>query len=423
MIGAGLAQPVAHASVPLAFNGTSRGVLNVAALPGHSFDEAELRFLETVGRQVCVAVEGARHHKAERLYNQEAQGARRAQQGHRRVARPGGGAGGRRAHRARHHPGRPRLHPARLRLAPAGGRPRRGPAAPGAEQGRPRRPHGDGRQPAPPRPRAAGAARHRGLGERPERQQGHRAALGRRGGADPAARRPARDARPARPDLRRPAPLDRGPDRRRRGARVAGLGRARERAALREGPARLPRAERGAGPHHPEREDGGRRHVRLGARPRGAQPAELDRAPAVDPRAARGAAAGRRRRRDQGAGERHPRGGEAARQPGRRLPAVLAQQPRAVPPGEPRLAGRRGDAAAAARGARRRRDAAAAAGRPADARPAGRPREDQAGRDQPGAERDRGAAGRRRRDDRERARRRARRDGRTRQRAGPAGGA
>jgi signal transduction histidine kinase len=71
-IGAGLEQPVAHASVPLAFNGTSRGVLNVAALPGRTFEPAELRFLETVGRQVCVAVEGARHLKAERLYNQEA---------------------------------------------------------------------------------------------------------------------------------------------------------------------------------------------------------------------------------------------------------------------------------------------------------------------------------------------------------------
>ncbi len=65
-------QPGAHASVPLAFNGTSRGVLNVAARPGATFDEAELRFLETVGRQVCLAVEGARHLKAERLYNQEA---------------------------------------------------------------------------------------------------------------------------------------------------------------------------------------------------------------------------------------------------------------------------------------------------------------------------------------------------------------
>jgi signal transduction histidine kinase len=65
-------QPGAHASVPLAFNGTSRGVLNVAAAAGATFDAAELRFLETVGRQVCLAVEGARHLKAERLYNQEA---------------------------------------------------------------------------------------------------------------------------------------------------------------------------------------------------------------------------------------------------------------------------------------------------------------------------------------------------------------
>jgi signal transduction histidine kinase len=72
MIGAGLEQPVAHASVPLAFNGTSRGVLNVAARPGATFDPAELRFFETVGRQLCVAVEGARHLKAERVYNQEA---------------------------------------------------------------------------------------------------------------------------------------------------------------------------------------------------------------------------------------------------------------------------------------------------------------------------------------------------------------
>ena len=63
---------MAHASVPLAFDGTSRGVLNVAARPGATFDDAELRFLETVGRQLCLAVEGARHLKAERLYNQEA---------------------------------------------------------------------------------------------------------------------------------------------------------------------------------------------------------------------------------------------------------------------------------------------------------------------------------------------------------------
>jgi len=72
MIAEGLEQPVAHASVPLVFNGASRGVLNVAAPPGATFDDAELRFLETVGRQLCLAVEGARHLKAERLYNQEA---------------------------------------------------------------------------------------------------------------------------------------------------------------------------------------------------------------------------------------------------------------------------------------------------------------------------------------------------------------
>jgi signal transduction histidine kinase len=72
MIGAGLVQPVAHASVPLAFDGTSRGVLNVAAPRGATFEDAELRFLETLGRQICLAVEGARHLKAERLYNQEA---------------------------------------------------------------------------------------------------------------------------------------------------------------------------------------------------------------------------------------------------------------------------------------------------------------------------------------------------------------
>jgi signal transduction histidine kinase len=71
-IAAGLDQPVAHASVPLAFDGARRGVLNVAARPGRTFEDAELRFLETVGRQLCVAVEGARHLKAERAYNQEA---------------------------------------------------------------------------------------------------------------------------------------------------------------------------------------------------------------------------------------------------------------------------------------------------------------------------------------------------------------
>jgi len=72
MIGEGLEQPAAHACVPLVFKGPSRGVLNVAALPGATFDAAELAFLETVGRQLCLAVEGALHLRAERLYNQEA---------------------------------------------------------------------------------------------------------------------------------------------------------------------------------------------------------------------------------------------------------------------------------------------------------------------------------------------------------------
>ena len=68
----GLREPVAHACIPLALEGTSRGVLNVAARPGELFAEDELRFLETVGRQVCLAMERARHLKAERLHHQEA---------------------------------------------------------------------------------------------------------------------------------------------------------------------------------------------------------------------------------------------------------------------------------------------------------------------------------------------------------------
>jgi signal transduction histidine kinase len=71
-IGEGLEQPVAHACVPLAFDGMNQGVLNVAAPPDEVFADEELRFLETVGRQVCLAVEGARHLKAQRLHNQEA---------------------------------------------------------------------------------------------------------------------------------------------------------------------------------------------------------------------------------------------------------------------------------------------------------------------------------------------------------------
>jgi signal transduction histidine kinase len=68
----GLREPVAHACIPLNFDGTTRGVLNVAARPGQLFSEDELHFLETVGRQVCLAVERVRHLEAERRYDREA---------------------------------------------------------------------------------------------------------------------------------------------------------------------------------------------------------------------------------------------------------------------------------------------------------------------------------------------------------------
>lgn len=69
----GLASPVAHACIPLRFEGAvARGVLNVAARPGELFTDEELRFLETLGHQICLAVERARHLEAEQLRNQEA---------------------------------------------------------------------------------------------------------------------------------------------------------------------------------------------------------------------------------------------------------------------------------------------------------------------------------------------------------------
>jgi signal transduction histidine kinase len=71
-IGKGLEQPVTHACIPLVLDGPSQGVLNVAALPGEVFSDEELQFLQTVGRQVCLAVEGARHLKGQRIRNQEA---------------------------------------------------------------------------------------------------------------------------------------------------------------------------------------------------------------------------------------------------------------------------------------------------------------------------------------------------------------
>jgi signal transduction histidine kinase len=68
----GLSEPVAHACIPLRFEKGSRGVLNVANRPGRLFTEDELRFLETLGHQIGLAVERARHLDAERVRNQEA---------------------------------------------------------------------------------------------------------------------------------------------------------------------------------------------------------------------------------------------------------------------------------------------------------------------------------------------------------------
>jgi signal transduction histidine kinase len=69
---AGLTAPVAHACIPLKFEGATKGVLNVAARPGEQFSEEELRFLETLGHQIGLAVERARHREAERRRNEEA---------------------------------------------------------------------------------------------------------------------------------------------------------------------------------------------------------------------------------------------------------------------------------------------------------------------------------------------------------------
>lgn len=62
---AGLDAPVAHACIPLKFDGETRGVLNVAARPGQQFSEDELRFLDTLGHQIGLAVERARHREAQ----------------------------------------------------------------------------------------------------------------------------------------------------------------------------------------------------------------------------------------------------------------------------------------------------------------------------------------------------------------------
>lgn len=61
-----------HACVPLLFERGTAGVLNVASRPGEPFSDDELRFLETLGHQIALAVERARHRQAEHVRDQEA---------------------------------------------------------------------------------------------------------------------------------------------------------------------------------------------------------------------------------------------------------------------------------------------------------------------------------------------------------------
>ena len=89
----GLAEPVAHACIPLRMHGAAvRGVLNVAARPDEQFGDDELRFLETLGHQLCVAVERAEHLPGRARAQPGSARDGGDQQGHRRVARRAGGA-------------------------------------------------------------------------------------------------------------------------------------------------------------------------------------------------------------------------------------------------------------------------------------------------------------------------------------------
>lgn len=61
-----------HACIPLRFEGGVLGVMNVATRPGEVFSDATLRFLETVGRQVCLSVDKSRTVRGQNRANAEA---------------------------------------------------------------------------------------------------------------------------------------------------------------------------------------------------------------------------------------------------------------------------------------------------------------------------------------------------------------
>ena len=62
-----------HACIPLQFEKGVQGVLNIANRPGQVFSPQELQFLETVGGQICLAVDKARAARAETRRNAEGQ--------------------------------------------------------------------------------------------------------------------------------------------------------------------------------------------------------------------------------------------------------------------------------------------------------------------------------------------------------------
>ncbi len=70
LVGAG--EPMTHACVPLKFERGTQGVMNIANRPGRLFTDQELRFLETVGKHVCLAVDKARTARAESRRDAEA---------------------------------------------------------------------------------------------------------------------------------------------------------------------------------------------------------------------------------------------------------------------------------------------------------------------------------------------------------------
>ena len=64
--------PIAHASIPLQFERGALGVMNIANRPGQVFTAAELQFMETLGNQVCMAIDRSRSARAESRRNAEA---------------------------------------------------------------------------------------------------------------------------------------------------------------------------------------------------------------------------------------------------------------------------------------------------------------------------------------------------------------